>query len=85
MVKRAALRLTDSAEYANLLALLPGGVISSDLAAAARLRAAVDELLIRLMLDARDSRYTWEEIGQPLGMTRQGAQQLAKRGERNER
>lgn len=45
----------------------------------AGVKSAADLMIVRAIDDARAAGYGWEEIGQSLGMTRQGAQVIATR------
>lgn len=74
--------LTDSPAYAALFELISddGRPSLYKLAAA---RRALDALTVRLVADERANRSTWEHIGDQLGMTRQGAQQMHDRATRN--
>lgn len=53
--------------------------VAQTLRRAAQFKAAADLMIVRGIRDAREAGYTWDQIGQELGMTRQGAQQLLAR------
>lgn len=77
--------LTDSPAYLDLFEFVSMGGVRpiTRLREAGRLRAAAEELTLRLIEDARKEGATWEAIGAALGVTKQAASQLHKRARRS--
>jgi len=77
--------LTDTPAYDRLFQFAvwgPDGVpryTAEMLREVSQLREAADVMMVRLARQMRQDRYTWEEVGQALGMTRQGAQRFLQR------
>lgn len=81
----AAPDLTSTDAYGDLYALCyQAGDAPSEpqiLARALAYRDAAEKLMVRQAQFMRANRYTWDEIGSALGMTRQGAQRMLQRAQ----